>query len=275
MSASEALANSEFQFLQKLIYEETGIVIGDQKQEMIYRRISRRMRDLNIGVISDYCNILRDKNDQEEMNKFVNAVTTNLTSFFRENHHFDFLKDTFLKEFIASGKSRLRIWSSACSTGEEPYSIAIVLREVLSNRLDQLNAKILATDLDTQVIQTAKAGIYEKDRLKDLDSSIQSKWFSSNNDLVFEIDEKLKSLITFNKLNLLGPWPMAGKFDVIFCRNVLIYFDKKTQERLVDRFYDALEDNGILMLGHSESVLKGSDKFYNLGKTIYKKKDCK
>jgi len=142
-------------------------------------------------------------------------------------------------------------------SGEEPYSIAISLKEALGENIKRLDAKILATDLDTQVIQTAKAGIYEKDRLKDLNTNIKSQWFSTNNDIQFKVDEQLKSLITFNKLNLLGPWPISGKFDVIFCRNVLIYFDKPTQEKLVNRFYDVLEDGGILMLGHSESVLKG------------------
>ena len=272
MSASEALVQTDFQFLQKLIYEQTGIVIGDHKREMIFRRISRRMRDLDIEDISYYCSILRDNKSIDEMNNFINAVTTNLTSFFRENHHFEFLKDDFLRGFSRSGKKRLRIWSSACSTGEEPYSIAISLKEALGDNIKRLDAKILATDLDTQVIQTAKAGIYEKDRLKDLNTNIKSQWFSTNNDIQFKVDEQLKSLITFNKLNLLGPWPISGKFDVIFCRNVLIYFDKPTQEKLVNRFYDVLEDGGILMLGHSESVLKGSNVFTNKGKTIYQKK---
>lgn len=272
MSASEALAQTDFQFLQKLIYEETGIVIGDHKREMIFRRLSRRMRDLDIENIADYCSILRSKNNTEEMGNFVNAVTTNLTSFFRENHHFDFLKSDFHKSFIQSGKKRLRVWSSASSTGEEPYSIAITLREAFAEKIDHLDAKILATDLDTQVIQTAKNGVYAQDRLKDLDTTIKSKWFDSMNGKQYKVNDSLKSLITFNKLNLLGPWPIRGKFDVIFCRNVLIYFDKPTQEKLVDRFYDVLESGGILMLGHSESVLKGNAKFDNLGKTIYQKK---
>jgi len=272
MSASEALQQDDFQFLQKLIYEKTGIVIGDHKKEMIYRRISRRMRDLNIDIIEDYCSILR-ANDSDEMNNFINAVTTNLTSFFRENHHFEFVKTEFKKMFTQSRKKRLRVWSSACSTGEEPYSIAITLKEAFGKDIDRLDAKILATDLDTQVIQTAKNGVYDQGRVKDLAPDLISKWFSApNSQNQYSIDNRLKQLITFNKLNLLGPWPIKGKFDVIFCRNVLIYFDKPTQETLVKRFYDTLEDNGILMLGHSESVLKGNDNFVNLGKTIYQKK---
>jgi len=272
MLASKDLERNDFQFLQNLIYRETGIVIGDHKKEMIFRRISRRMRDLQIEAIEHYCDILRDGANALEMNHFINAVTTNLTSFFRENHHFDFLKDEFCPNFTASGKKRLRIWSSACSTGEEPYSIAISLKEALGGYINQLDAKILATDLDTQVIKTAKAGKYDKDRLKDLDVFSKSRWFSSEDGSNYQVVDELKSLITFNKLNLMGHWPISGKFDVIFCRNVLIYFDKKTQEKLVSRFYDVLEDDGILMLGHSESVLKGSDVFSSMGKTIYQKK---
>lgn len=272
MTAVQALQQDDFQFLQKLIYDKTGIVIGDHKREMICRRLAKRMRDLKVDIITDYCNILKSDNDAE-MNNFINAVTTNLTSFFRENHHFEFLKNDFYQTFSQSKKNKLRVWSSACSTGEEPYSIAITLREVFGKTIDTFDAKILATDLDTQVIHTAKTGIYDIQRIKDLPTTIKSKWFQpQNNAKQVVIDDSLKKLITFNRLNLLGPWPIKGQFDVIFCRNVLIYFDKPTQEALVKRFYDVLVDDGLLMLGHSESVLKGSNKFDSLGKTIYRKK---
>jgi len=272
MSASESLRNDDFSFLQDLIYQKTGIVIGDHKKEMIYRRLSKRMRDLNMLSLDDYCNILRSDSHQE-MNNFINAVTTNLTSFFRENHHFEFLKNDYLPDFIKKGERRLRVWSSACSTGEEPYSIAMIMRDALGNKINSLDAKLLATDLDTQVVQTARNGIYGADRLKDLSSQIKSKWFSETNiPGKYLVSPSLKEIITFNKLNLLGPWPMRGEFDVIFCRNVLIYFDKPTQEKLVKRFYDVLKVGGVLMLGHSESVLKGSEDFEHLGKTIYIKK---
>lgn len=271
MSASASLKNDDFSFLQDLIYRKTGIVIGDHKKEMIYRRISKRMRDLNMDSLDDYCHILRSDSDKE-MHNFINAVTTNLTSFFRENHHFEYLKNEFLPAFLNSGERRLRIWSSACSTGEEPYSIAMSMREALGDKLRNLDAKLLATDLDTQVIKTAKTGIYSVDRLKDLSASIKSTWFSESSTGKYKVDPSLQDIITFNKLNLLGPWPMQGEFDIIFCRNVLIYFDKPTQEKLVERFYSILKVGGALMLGHSESVLKGNDKFVHLGKTIYIKK---
>ncbi|MEO0444177.1 MAG: protein-glutamate O-methyltransferase CheR, partial [Pseudomonadota bacterium] len=183
------------------------------------------------------------------------------------------LSDSFFPDFVQSGKNRLRIWSSACSTGEEPYSIAITLYNALENRLGSIDAKILATDLDTQVVSKAKSAVYSDDRIKDLPKSVKSKWFNPTDSAKknFSVNEKAKNLITFNKLNLLGPWPIKGKFDVIFCRNVLIYFDRETQEKLVKRFIEVMEPGGILMLGHSESVLKGSTDFQSLGKTIYQR----
>lgn len=272
MSASAALKNDDFSFLQDLIYKKTGIVIGDHKREMIFRRLSKRMRDLNIESLDEYCQIIRS-NDEKEMNNFINAVTTNLTSFFRENHHFQYIQDTFIPKFLATKERRLRIWSSACSTGEEPYSLAIILKQALGDKLKTLDAKILATDLDTQVIATAKKGYYDHDRLKDLSSNIKSTWFQSTTDSnQFAVHRSLQDLITFNKLNLLGPWPMQGKFDVIFCRNVLIYFDKPTQHTLTERFHTLLKPEGLLILGHSESVLKGNANYESVGKTIYIKR---
>lgn len=265
------LTDKDFKFLQNLVYDETGIVIGDHKRQMIYRRLVKRVKELDISDLKDYCSILRNDRNDEMMN-FINAVTTNLTSFFREKHHFDFLKDEYLPEFVNSGNRRLRIWSSASSTGEEPYSIAITMLEALGNNLSGIDAKILATDLDTQVLATAKRGEYKYDRISDLPQSIKREWFSQiSGSENYQADRRLRQQITFNQLNLLGQWPMKGHFDVIFCRNVLIYFDLETQKKIVKRFHDILQPKGILMLGHSESVLKGSREFANLGKTIYQK----
>ena len=272
MAVVETLSDNDFSFVQDLIYTKTGIVIADHKREMIYRRLARRVRDLDLAELRDYCEVLRSASEEEMVN-FVNAVTTNLTSFFRENHHFEFLRNTFFPEFISNGHQRLRIWSSAASTGEEPYSIAMTMLEGLGEKHKTIDAKILATDLDTQVLQTARTGIYHKDRLKDLSSAIKSKWFSKleGDANRYSVDPQLKIPLTFNQLNLLGSWPMKGKFDIIFCRNVLIYFDRPTQEKLVNRFLEVLTADGILMLGHSESILKGSTDFEHLGKTIYRR----
>ena len=267
------LTDKDFKFLQNLVYDETGIVIGDHKRQMIYRRLVKRVKELKINDLKSYCSILRNRHNDEMMN-FINAVTTNLTSFFREKHHFEFLSEEFLPKLIQSENRRLRIWSSASSTGEEPYSIAITMLEGLEGHLSNIDAKILATDLDTQVLTTAKRGEYKYDRISDLPPQMINKWFNKlDNTENYKAIPTLRQHITFNQLNLLGQWPMSGLFDVIFCRNVLIYFDTDTQKKMVQRFYDTLQPNGILMLGHSESVLKGSKEFANLGKTIYQKVD--
>ena len=272
MVSSQELSEKDFSFVQNMIYEKTGIVIANHKREMLSRRLVHRIRDLNLSSSSDYCSILRSNNEIEIVN-FINAITTNLTSFFRENHHFDFLKNIFFPELIKSGKRRLRIWSSASSTGEEPYSIAITMLNSLEANLYRLDATILATDLDTQVLKIAKQGIYDENRVKDLSEPLKKSLFdmdcSEKNK--YRIKQKIKDLITYKQLNLIGPWPMKENFDVIFCRNVLIYFDRSVQERLVNRFLNILQPNGLLILGHSESVLKGSKNFEHLGKTIYRK----
>jgi chemotaxis protein methyltransferase CheR len=270
MDAAETISEKEFSFVKELIYEKSGIVIGDHKKEMITRRLAKRVRSLNLVGISEYCHVLKSASD-EEMVEFLNVVTTNLTSFFRESHHFDHLRDKFFPEFISSGNDKLRIWSSASSTGEEPYSLAMTMLDGLKGN-KSIDAKILATDLDTEVLKKAKAGIYKKDRVENLPSSLVKKWFDKKGPEEFHVKRELKDCLTFNKLNLLGRWPMKGTFDIIFCRNVLIYFDRKTQENIVDRFNQILQPGGLLMLGHSESVLKSDSRYQSLGKTIYMKK---
>jgi chemotaxis protein methyltransferase CheR len=273
MDTSEAISEREFTFVRDLIYEKSGIVIGDHKKEMITRRLAKRVRQLNLVDISEYCSVLKSASDQE-MIEFLNVVTTNLTSFFREAHHFEYLKDEYFPKFIAGGGKKLRIWSSASSTGEEPYSIAITMLDSLGDKVKTMDVKILATDLDTEVLKKAKEGTYKQDRIENLPSSMISKWFDKQAGGVnfYVANHKLKSYLTFNKLNLLGHWPMKGMFDVIFCRNVLIYFDRKTQQQIVDRFHQILQPGGLLMLGHSESVLKSDARYNALGKTIYQKK---
>lgn len=269
------LSNKDFKYLCELVYENTGIVLDERKREMIYRRLTRRTRQLELKTFGDYCDLLRSEND-EELANFFNIITTNLTSFFREEHHFDFLRDDFLPEHMNRRESnhKLRIWSSACSTGEEPYSIAISLQEAMGTSLDAWDVKILATDLDTEVLSTAKAGIYKDERIESLSEERQSTWFKSGtgeNESMIKVHPKLQKLITFNPLNLLEEWPMKDVFDVVICRNVLIYFDRKTQDGLVARFTKMLRPNGILMLGHSESIDAKSFGLTLIGKTTFRK----
>lgn len=270
------VSDKEFKFICNLVYEDTGIVLSESKREMVCRRLMRRTRDLKISSFSQYCDLIRSPNN-EELPNFINAITTNLTSFFRESHHFDFLREQFIpeheKEF--SETKKLRIWSSACSTGEEPYSLAITLKQSMKYHLRDWDVRVLATDLDTNVLATAKQGIYQDERVKDLPNGLKRQWFSKGSGEqsgLVKVKPELQELITFNQLNLLSGWPMSGPLDVILCRNVLIYFDKKTQMELLHRFLDILRPGGIIMLGHSESVAKNFGGLEQVGRTIYKKK---
>jgi len=271
-----SLSSEEFKFICQLVYDTSGIVLGERKREMVYRRLMRRTRELRISSFKAYYQLLKD-DEGIELPNFINSITTNLTGFYREKHHFDYLKQHFIPEHINNfGESkRLRVWSSACSTGEEPYTLAITLMESMSDILNQWDVKILATDLDTQVVEKAKSGIYTMERIEKVDRSIQKKWFQRSknqhsNDV--KVNQKLAQLITFKQLNLLHQWPMNGPFDVIFCRNVLIYFDKPTQSELINRFHELLRPGGILMLGHSESIEKSNNSFDIKGRTVFEKK---
>jgi chemotaxis protein methyltransferase CheR len=274
-AAEHQLSDKEFRFITELVYKNTGIVLDERKREMLYRRLMRRTRDLKLASFGDYCALL-EQTDSKELPNFINAITTNLTSFFRENHHFEFLKTHFLPEHIKrfGNSKRLRIWSAACSTGEEPYSLAITLQEAMGSLLNSWDVKILATDLDTDVLAKGKAGVYKQERIESIPPAAKKRWFKKgtggNSDLV-KVDPKLGAMITFKPLNLLEPWPMRGPFDVIMCRNVLIYFDKPTQRSLVQRYYELLRPGGLLILGHSESLAKNESRFEIKGRTVFEK----
>lgn len=267
------MSETDFRFIRSIAKQRTGIELGDHKREMIYSRIVRRIRALKLEDFASYCDYL-EANPEAELTNFINAITTNLTSFFREKHHFDYLLETVIPEIKKKNQAskRIRIWSAGCSTGEEPYSIAMTLHKALGN--EQWDAKILATDLDTNVVAHGRRGIYSRDRVEGLpDSIIQENFHRVQNghEQSYELKDKLKSYITFNHLNLLGPWPMKNQFDVIFCRNVVIYFSKETQRTLFDRYANTLIDNGCLFIGHSESLHGVSKRFESLGKTMYRK----
>ena len=273
------LTDEDFIFICKFVYQNTGIVLNDSKREMLYRRLTRIVRERKLRSFSEYCQLLKTQGDVEK-DYFINAITTNLTSFFRENHHFEFLANEELprlmksKKPMANGKKRLRIWSSASSTGEEPYSIAITLLEVMKNDLAKWDTKILATDIDSNVLAKGKSGVYDSKRVEDLSQQRKEAYFyqgcgdSKSN---VKVHDKMKKLITFKQLNLLHDWPMKGPFDVIFCRNVIIYFDKATQQELFSRYYELLAPGGVLFLGHSENLGNYQQYFDNVGRTIFRK----
>ncbi len=259
----------DFEYIRDMVGERTGIVLSDHKENMVYGRLTRRIRQLRLGSFREYIDLLQE-GDGEELIEFTNALTTNLTAFFREPHHFDYLAETVMPFLLSKRNNRrLRIWSAGCSTGEEPYTLAMVLMESIQN-IGGWDVKILATDLDSNVVAKGKAGIYSAERITGISKARQAKWFrkdTTSGQVV--VDDALRNLITFKQLNLLHPWPMKGPFDVIFCRNVIIYFNKDTQSKLFDRYANMLAPDGYLFVGHSETLHKVTDRFRLLGKTIY------
>jgi chemotaxis protein methyltransferase CheR len=276
-----ASRNREFEFtdvsferIRQFVSEHTGIVLSDAKKDMVYGRLSKRIRKGGFGSFDAFCDAL-EAGDEDEQNFMINAITTNLTAFFRENHHFEFLANTIIPYLVKKNKhnKRIRIWSAGCSTGEEPYSIAMILKESLPN-FDQWDVKILATDLDANVVAQGQSGVYRADRIEGLPDERIRRWFKRGRgdkaDMV-KVSPELRQMITFKRLNLLKEWPMKGQFDFMFCRNVVIYFDKDTQRVLFERYADILVPEAHLFIGHSETLYKVSTRFDSLGHTIYKK----
>ena len=258
----------DFQFLSDLAYQATGIVLVEQKRDMVYARLVRRLRALGLESFSQYCEFLQSAKSEEEMPHLVNAITTNLTSFFREGHHFEHLKNNVLLPLTKQSDKKLRIWSSACSAGMEPYSIAMTMKSAIPDIL-KWDAKVLATDIDTNMVATGNKGEYaisEFDNIPD-----EYKQYVSANDKTISVKENIKNHVVFRQLNLLEEWPMKGLFDAIFCRNVTIYFDKPTKEVLFERMANFLKPNGWLYIGHSENLHNISDRFALAGRTIYRR----
>ncbi|MGF1644043.1 MAG: CheR family methyltransferase [Thiotrichales bacterium] len=263
----------DFQRIREFVYSHTGISLSDGKREMVYSRLSRRLRSLGLQRFADYRALL--ERDGGELEQLTNAITTNLTAFFREQHHFDHLGKTLIPGLLRrnSASRRLRLWSAGCSTGEEVYSIAMTVLENIPNAA-QWDIKLLATDLDSNVLEIGSGGVYPLERIEKLPAEKIRKYFlrgSGANDGKVKVSNELRELITFRKLNLIQSWPSLGSFDVVFCRNVVIYFDKTTQMELFDNFARVLNDDGHLFVGHSETLSNLTDRFASLGKTIYKK----
>ena len=268
--------DKDFTYLSQLAGTHAGINLNSSKRELVYGRLARRLRALGLRTFKEYCNLLNDENSGE-FTHFINAITTNVTSFFRENHHFEFLANELLVQVIKkqSGlpKPRLRIWSAGCSSGQEPYSIAIVLKECIKD-IKRWDAKILATDLDSNILDKARQGNYSVEYIQNLSMERRKKWFNFSDDAnkeTVKIHDDIKTLVTFRQLNLTSSWPMKGPFDAIFCRNVTIYFDRPTREKLIDNFANLLTRDGCLFVGHSESLFGLTKRFYSLGNTIHRK----
>ncbi len=253
------------------LYDYAGIVLADHKQDMAYNRLVRRLRDLKLNSFDDYLAFL-DQNPTE-FTQFINALTTNLTAFYREKHHFDFIRDQIIPEIINSGERRIRGWSAGCSLGEEPYSLAMTLLDAGVDPL-RWDVRLLATDIDSKVLQSAQSGVYAYERVKTLPKTLLSRWFlkgKGKRDGHVKVRSELQGMITFKYLNLMQDWPVQGPLDFIFCRNVMIYFDQETQARLLQRMAALLKPNGYLFVGHSEALARHASSFQLVGKTIYRK----
>lgn len=267
-----------FDLIARLLHQLAGIALAAHKVEMVYARLARRLRDLRLPDFDAYCDLLQSEAGADEIGFLVNALTTNLTSFYREAHHFDFLERTVLPGIrnrnAGQPKPRLRIWSAGCSSGPEPYTIAMVLASTMGAELRRWDARILATDIDTHMVETARRGVYNADGASGIPPAIRSRYTQAttlNGEPAIVMTDELKRLITVKPLNLLERWPMSGPFDAIFCRNVLIYFDRPGRTQVIESFARMIGSGGYLFLGHSESLYGVSDSFRQAGPTIYQR----
>ena len=259
--------DADFERVRKLIYAHAGIALSPAKQDMVYSRLARRLRETGLKSFGDYLALL-ERGDKNEWEKFVNSLTTNLTSFFREPHHFPILAEHLKK---LQGRSPIKIWCSAASTGEEPYSIAMTVVETFNSF--NVPVSIVASDLDTNVLAFGMKGVYSRDRIDKLSPDRLSRFFvkgTGTQEGSYTVKPELRRLITFQRLNLLEPnWSVRGPIDALFCRNVMIYFDKPTQHKILTRFAPLMSEDGLLFAGHSESFLHAADVFRSQGKTVY------
>ncbi len=266
--------DSDYRAICDLLKQRAGINLTDGKRDLAYGRMAKIVRRRGLKTIGDYLELVRT-GDDEVLSEFTNALTTNVTSFFREPAQFEYMTDEYVPELLASNQSskKLRFWSSACSTGQEPYSIAMVLNECVPQGAGW-DTRLLATDLDSNVLGVAKAGIYDGDNLRGVNKKRRQEYFkrgTGDRSGSYRVSSKLQELIVFKQLNLMERWPMRGPFDAIFCRNVVIYFTKETQGVLFDRMADLLGQGRCLFLGHSESLMGKSDRFEFCGKNVYRK----
>ncbi len=265
------LDDKTFQQFVELIYEKAGIHMGPHKRALVTSRLAKRMRQLGIEDFRTYYERIRQDTTHTELVNLLDAISTNVTEFYRESRHFDLLQE-LLTKWEAQGQKRFRLWSAACSSGEEPYTIAITAKRSLNNTSD---TRILATDISTQVLEKAQQGEYEEKRLEGVPGQALQRYFSKCRNGAgsrYKVSEDIRNMITFARLNLsTPPFPMQGPFDVIFCRNVMIYFDNDVRRRLLDEMHRLLKPNGFLMVGHSESLSGILSEFKIVEPAVYRK----
>ncbi len=265
------LTESQFDEISQLVRTLCGINLHSGKRELVRARLTRRLRDLRLPGFDDYLEYLR-ANQGEEIVALLDVLSTNLTRFFREPVHFEILAEHVAGLAQRDAHAPVAIWSAGCSSGEEPYSMAIRLLE--TPEAADCDIRILATDLSTRVLATAREGVYPKTRLAEMEHGLIARHFSPvtiDDEPHYRVAEPVRRLVHFARLNLIDPWPMQGPFSIIMCRNVMIYFDKPTQQGLIDRFYEVIRPGGLLFIGHSESLTGVDHRFRYVRPTVYEK----
>ena len=264
-----ALSDQQFQKISRIVYAHSGIKLKQGKEALVRSRLMKRLRVLGFENTETYLEYLDANHEGEELGRLIDVITTNKTSFFRESRHFNFLRESVL---TGIKKPRLRFWTAACSSGEEPYTLAMVLHETLAD-IRSLDVRILATDISSTMLQKAARGVYSRDDLEEIPQHLRQRYFETvgNASAMFQIRKSVRDMVKIAWLNLVGNWPMKGPFDAIFCRNVMIYFDKTTQEKLVNRFWHLMEPGSYLFVGHSEGLSGISHRFRYVQPAVYRK----
>ncbi|RFC65370.1 chemotaxis protein [Fulvimarina endophytica] len=285
-SIGEAAGRSEFTFSDKdfstiasILYADAGIVLKPEKAMLVYSRLTKRLRALGLESFAAYCALVSEREGVPERREMLAALTTNVTHFFREEHHFDHLRTRVLPQLLAQARKggRVRIWSAGCSNGHEPYSIAMTILSLMGNA-HELDIRILASDIDPHVVAFGQAGFYDDAALENVPDALRRKFFqrstSPSGQVMSEVSPQMRALVAFRELNLMGRWPMSRPFDVIFCRNVVIYFDEPSRQTIWNRFRDTLAPGGVLYVGHSERVTgPGSARLSLEATTTYRAKE--
>lgn len=266
------LTAEDFRKIAQILHSHAGIALSEGKAALVYSRLAKRLRTLGLRSFREYCALVEGSDGLDERQAMMAALTTNVTRFFREPHHFDHLRDQVMPELAARARAggRVRLWSAACSNGQEPYSMAITVLSALPEAAD-LDVRILATDIDPNMVAEGKAGLYREDAVAPIPLDLRRKWLEKAGEGRWSVSEQLRRLVSFRELNLIGDWPMRGRFDVIFCRNVVIYFDEPTQEMIWKRFTPMMTPGATLYIGHSERVTgPAADVLETSGLTTYR-----
>lgn len=268
------LTAEDFHKISAVIHAHAGIALAETKAALVYSRLARRLRLLGLESFNDYCALISGAEGLDERQAMLTALTTNVTRFFREPHHFDFLRDRVMPRLAETARrgGRVRLWSAACSSGQEPYSMAITVLAALPEAAE-LDVKILATDIDPRILDEAREGAYSDDAIQPVPPALRGAWFRRTAMGVqrpWRVSDEVQSLVAFRELNLIGDWPMQGRFDAIFCRNVVIYFDEPTQEQVWSRFIPKMNPGATLCIGHSERVTgPAASRLASAGLTTY------